>query len=317
MRRLMKRFALLLYLAFLVFGLALAPRALGDLLYGSEISQARLTRERTGRRLLALHDRFRELSTEADELRLRVEKIRIAYGVAEDLEPAPVTEMEPVAFPASVYREEIEETVRLATLVRLQIGELEGKVAALRAFEASHPERVALTPSLSPLAGEFVLTSPFGYRRNAFTELEELHTGVDLAAPVGTAVVAPSDGEVVFAGHYSVRRRSGWWRLGRMVALRHGEDLLTLYGHCHRIRLPRGSRVERGAVIATVGETGVTVGPHLHYSVWRRNEIGAWEPADPRLFMLDRLWTDEEEILSTASRSPETWEYEALPRGLR
>ncbi|HVR28624.1 MAG TPA: M23 family metallopeptidase [Thermoanaerobaculia bacterium] len=320
-RRLASRVGLVAYLAFLVFGLAVTPRAVGDLLHRGELPQARLTRDRIGHRLATLRDEFILLAEGVDEQRRRVEKIRIAYGLAASMEPLPVSRVDPSSFPSSIFLPQIEETATLATRMRLAIVELEAKVAGLRAFEAATPERVAFTPALSPLYGEFVVTSSFGYRKSAFTKADEYHSGVDLAAAVGTPVLAPADGRVVFVGKFPVARDSTWWRLGDVVALRHGEELLSIYGHLGRTKVRRGQSVTRGEVLAEIGESGVIAHPHLHYAVWRRGTVGgterAFEPIDPRLVMLDRQWDDEEELLANAAAAPQSFEYEPLPRQLR
>ena len=160
---------------------------------------------------------------------------------------------------------------------------------------------MSFTPGLSPLHGEFVMTSPFGYRKSAFTEEQEYHSGVDLAAAVGTPVIAPAAGRVIFVGRFPVTRDSAWWRLGNVVAVRHGDALITLFGHLGRILVRAGQTVARGDVLSEIGESGVIANPHLHYAVWRRVAGGSYEPVDPRLLMLDRQWDDEEDLLATAS----------------
>jgi murein DD-endopeptidase MepM/ murein hydrolase activator NlpD len=321
-RRGWRRLGQAAYVGFLVFGLAVTPRAVGHLLLEEELPQARITRERIGHRLAALRDRFLLLEEDVDEQRQRVEKIRIAYGLAAAMEPLPVSPIDPKAFPSSIFLPLIEETATLATRARIEVVELEAKVAALRAFEEASPERVAFTPSLSPLSGEFVLTSVFGYRRSAFTEAPEYHSGVDLAAAVGTPVLAPADGRVVYVGKFVVARDSTWWRLGNVVALRHGDDLMTIYGHLDRVAVRRGQTVARGDLLAEIGESGVIANPHLHYGVWRRRAgadvEAAFEPTDPRLLMLDRQWDDEAELLANAGGARKQGPaYEPLPRQLR
>jgi len=316
-RRLASQAGSLLYLTFLVFGMVVTPRAVGDLLLEEELPQALLTRERIGQRLAALRDRLLLLADDVDEQRQRVEKIRIAYGLSSSMERLPASRVDPKAFPASVFLPLIEETANLATRVRIDVVELEAKVAALRAFEAASPELVAFTPSLSPLAGEFVLTSVFGYRKSSFTDAQEYHAGVDLAAAVGTPVLAPADGRVTFVGRFPVALGSAWWRLGNVVAIEHGEDLLTIFGHLQHTRVRRGQAVARGDVLGEIGESGVIANPHLHYAVWRRGRDGERRPVDPRLLMLDRQWNDEEELLANAAAGAQSFEYEGLPRQLR
>lgn len=110
----------------------------------------------------------------------------------------------------------------------------------------------------SPL--EFTrISSSFGSRLHPIFRNWRAHTGVDLAAPQGTRVLAPADGEVIFAG-----QRSGY---GNSIELRHGGAVTTLYGHLSGFAsgVRAGSHVKQGSVIGYVGMTGWATGPHLHY----------------------------------------------------
>lgn len=115
----------------------------------------------------------------------------------------------------------------------------------------------AHTPSIIPLQGWFM--SGFGYRIDPFTGRVKMHEGLDIAAPPGTPIIAPADGTVKFAGE-----RRGF---GLTLEINHGYGYTTLYGHCQRIALEKGEKVKRGDVIAYVGSTGKSTGPHLHYEV--------------------------------------------------
>jgi lipoprotein NlpD len=88
---------------------------------------------------------------------------------------------------------------------------------------------------------------------------KEAHDGIDLAAPAGTAIKAAADGTVLFAGE-----QRGY---GQIAILEHAGALVTLYAHDQAIRVKAGQAVHRGEVIATVGESGRTTGPHLHFEV--------------------------------------------------
>ena len=93
-----------------------------------------------------------------------------------------------------------------------------------------------------------------------------MHQGIDFAAGTGTPVYAASDGVVVEA------RR--WGGYGNWVRIRHSNGLETGYGHLSRFArgLRAGQRVSQGQVVAYVGSTGASTGPHLHYEIWRNGQ---------------------------------------------
>ncbi|MFL5356248.1 peptidoglycan DD-metalloendopeptidase family protein [Archangium sp.] len=102
-----------------------------------------------------------------------------------------------------------------------------------------------------PLRG--VLYARFGKKGR------EPHDGIDLAVPVGTPVKTAQEGDVLYAGE-----QRGY---GLIVIVQHSERLITLYAHNRDLRVRTGQKVRRGQVIATVGESGKTSGPQLHFEV--------------------------------------------------
>jgi len=116
---------------------------------------------------------------------------------------------------------------------------------------------LASTPSVWPVKGW--LTSGFGYRTSPFTGRREMHKGLDVATRTGTPIIAPADGIVVFAG-----REGGF---GNLLTIDHGYGVVTKYGHCSSIDVKAGQKVARGDIVARVGNTGRSTGPHLHYEV--------------------------------------------------
>jgi len=116
---------------------------------------------------------------------------------------------------------------------------------------------LAATPTILPVRG--LVTAGYGYRKSPFTGKREFHEGMDIAAPHGTPVVATADGIVRFAGPAG--------SYGNVVFLDHGHGFATAYGHNSTIRVHARQRVRRGEVIAYVGNTGRTTGPHVHYEV--------------------------------------------------
>jgi len=129
--------------------------------------------------------------------------------------------------------------------------------------EADAPRVAAL---VGPVDGR--VTSRFGIRRDPITGAAEFHAGVDLAAPRGAEVHAVAPGEVIFSGP----RGSA----GNVVEVRHPGALVTTYAHVDRTLVRAGQKVAAGDVIATVGSTGRTTGPHLHFALQR-----AGHPIDP------------------------------------
>jgi len=174
---------------------------------------------------------------------------------------------------------------------------------------------VRTTPSICPLRGEFVLISSFGRRRSPFTRQLELNTGADLAAPSETPVYATADGVVAFAGQYPLGRSAVWWRFGNLVIVENGEEFVTVFGHNSRIEVRAGQQVKRGDLLATVGNTGWSSSPHLHYEVRRRGADGVYRPVDPLIFILDHRWPSEERLLVRARNAPPVQDFEPLPAG--
>lgn len=103
------------------------------------------------------------------------------------------------------------------------------------------------------------LSSGYGMRRHPVLGYSKMHKGVDFAAPTGTPIYAAGDGVVEYASRFS--------SYGNYVRIRHNGGLKTAYAHMHRISVKRGARVKQGDVIGTVGTTGRSTGPHLHYEV--------------------------------------------------
>jgi len=116
-----------------------------------------------------------------------------------------------------------------------------------------------------PFRGRFIrpvggrISSGFGNRRHPILGTTRLHAGMDFASPSGTPIKAAASGTVVTAG--SMR---GY---GNTVIIDHGGGYSTLYGHCSRLMVRSGQRVNQGQVIAAVGSTGLSTGPHLHFEI--------------------------------------------------
>ena len=119
----------------------------------------------------------------------------------------------------------------------------------------------ASTPSIWPVRGW--VTSPFGNRISPFSGIQKFHEGIDIAAQTGMPVLAPGDGLVIKAGF-----STGY---GNKVEISHGYGIKTSFSHNSRLNVKAGERVKRGDVIAYVGDSGSSTGPHLHYEVRSNN----------------------------------------------
>ena len=118
------------------------------------------------------------------------------------------------------------------------------------------------------------LTSGFGLRESPITGKLSKHEGIDLAAPLGTDVYAARDGKVTESGVDSV--------LGQYIIIEHDGAWSTVYGHLSARRVRLNERVESGMIIGSVGSTGQSTGPHLHFEVRNRGEPRDPEPLIPR-----------------------------------
>ncbi|HPX70221.1 MAG TPA: peptidoglycan DD-metalloendopeptidase family protein [Bacillota bacterium] len=110
-----------------------------------------------------------------------------------------------------------------------------------------------------PAEASIRITSPFGMRKHPITKKIHMHTGVDIGAPHGSNIVAANTGTVIAA----------CWNnsYGYMIMLDHGGSIVTLYAHCSQLLVKKNDVVNRGDVIAKIGSTGNSTGPHLHFEV--------------------------------------------------
>ncbi len=130
----------------------------------------------------------------------------------------------------------------------------------------------ASTPSIWPTSGW--LTSSFGKRISPFSGRLTNHNGIDIAARPGTPIIAPASGVVTYS-----KFNGGF---GRFLKLNHGYGVVTHYGHLSKVDVKVGQKVKRGDVIAYVGNTGLSTGPHLHYEV-SVNKV----PINPMTYILN------------------------------
>jgi murein DD-endopeptidase MepM/ murein hydrolase activator NlpD len=131
---------------------------------------------------------------------------------------------------------------------------------------------LASTPSIRPVDGW--ITSKFGYRKSPFTGKRTFHSGLDISNKTGTKIIATANGKVSYAAPKA--------HFGKLVIIDHGYGRVTKYGHLQKILVKPGQAIKRGDVIALLGNTGKSTGPHVHYEV-RINGV----PANPLKYILN------------------------------
>tara|TARA_R110001583_G_scaffold50234_1_gene156757 strand:+ start:981 stop:1835 length:855 start_codon:yes stop_codon:yes gene_type:complete len=107
------------------------------------------------------------------------------------------------------------------------------------------------------------LSSPFGFKRFFNEQPRKPHSGLDIAAPAGTTILAPADGKIVLTGEFFFN--------GNSVFIDHGQGLISMMCHMSRIDVKDGQIIKRGDAIGAVGQTGRATGPHLHWSISMNN----------------------------------------------
>jgi murein DD-endopeptidase MepM/ murein hydrolase activator NlpD len=150
---------------------------------------------------------------------------------------------------------------------------LEQNLQDLYELLADQKQFLAALPTQKPAAGYF--TSGFGIRPSPFGGVEKMHEGLDIANWSGTAITSTANGVVKFSGN-----KPGY---GRTVIVDHGYGLETWYAHIRSSSVKEGEKVRRGQMIATMGSTGRSTGPHVHYEV-RVHGI----PVDPLSYILEQ-----------------------------
>ena len=146
--------------------------------------------------------------------------------------------------------QQVEQVQTATTQKKLDFKDLIGKLEKKKNL-------LAATPSIKPVNGW--ITSRFGYRKSPFTGKRSFHAGLDISNRKGTKIIATANGKITFADKKMY--------YGNLITIDHGYGKATRYAHLKKILVKSGQKVKRGEVIALLGNTGQSTGPHLHYEV--------------------------------------------------
>jgi len=164
--------------------------------------------------------------------------------------------MSPLRKAAYATEVEVDRLLKLSKFELEKYGEVEQSLNNIK-------DRLAHTPSIWPTKGW--KSRGFGMKHDPFTGYKQMHRGIDIANHTGTPIIATADGVVRGTG-----RATG---MGKLLTIDHGYGFKTRYGHLSEIKVKNGQRVKRGDVIALMGSTGYSTGPHLHYEVIRNGQF--------------------------------------------
>jgi len=155
-------------------------------------------------------------------------------------------------------------------------------ISLLKAIDSKKKIFISI-PVIYPIAKEYAqIISGFGMREHPILDEPRMHTGIDIKAPIGTAIIATASGRVI-----NTEEQIGFG-YGRPCVIEHKFGYQTLYGHMVRLEVYKNKMVQKGDIIGRVGDTGLSQGPHLHYEV-RKNG----RPLNPSYFIFEGLTNKE------------------------
>jgi len=225
------------------------------------------------------------LQKENNELKIELKKINKKLDVFEfvmkDLQerddnvyrsifetnPLPIEQRYPAMLESTKYdRLSRDEAFDLLNTIKIKTDKLTVQMAVqsrsydtIAVLAAKKADMLAAIPAIRPLKNMYKISSGFGRRYHPILKTLRPHTGIDIAAPRGTPVYATADGYA--------SSESGGSGYGIVVIINHGYSYKTLYAHLSKKAVKTGQKVKRGQIIGYVGNTGLSLGPHLHYEV--------------------------------------------------
>jgi len=246
-----------------------------------------------------LNERYQQVTAVLEDIRQRDDHI---YRTIFEAEPALNDEQEAERVVTNLYKELqdkgsvsiVDRTSNLLNDVMSDVTSVTGTFDTLINLAQDSTNLLRSIPALLPIArsSSIRVAAPFATCIHPFYKVLKMHNGVDFAASIGTPVRATADG--VVKSIVSSKRGHG-----NTVILEHGNGYETVYAHLDAIRVLTGQKILSGAIIGTVGNTGMSVAPHLHYEVHLRGEA-----VDPlHYFFLDLTPLTLAELAQSALQS--------------
>lgn len=220
----------------------------------SEISEIRSERDTLAARAHEVEQTLAELRQKLAQNEKKTERLAYLAGLeARPVAPSAGNIVDTPQDPGLRYEQMQSDAEALADRAAL----LDRRVALVEESFGRQEERLARMPSILPVRGLF--GGGYGWRRDPFTGQRQFHRGLDISGPTGTPVKAPADGVVIKAA------RDGGY--GNTLYISHGDGIVTRFGHLSAFKAAPGQKVRRGDVVALMGSTGRSTGPHLHYEI--------------------------------------------------
>jgi murein DD-endopeptidase MepM/ murein hydrolase activator NlpD len=219
-----------------------------------------------------LHDYGSEVNSLENSIAELEERDRTIYRVVTGAEDLPEQIRKAGSGGALKYRTLLEQGTEIDSILHLkfnQIAEIQHKIKIQqKSYDeiyqlAIDKEKMwASVPAIQPIKNKELnrIASGFGWRIHPIYKVRKMHTGMDFSAKIGTPIYATGDGVIIKA-------KKSYGGYGNEIEIDHGYGYVTKYAHMKAFKVKKGQKIKRGEQIGTVGNTGASTGPHLHYEV--------------------------------------------------
>ena len=264
-----------------------------------EVKKLKAEQEKLAWKFQVLQGQLKDLNAQLKTIERRDDNL---YRPIFELEPIPENVRDAGTGGAAKYRDlrklphssELIETATFLSDIRKRIYIQSKSFDSVAVLAKNKEEMNSCIPAIQPIAiNDFGRISDYyGTRQDPFNGKLRMHYGMDFTGPIGTDIYATGDGTVVKATYSN-------FGYGREVVIDHGFGYKTIYAHLRSMKVSKGDKVKRGDVFGTLGNTGRSTGPHLHYE--RRKNNGA---VNKLYYYFNDITADEyDEMIAVASKS--------------